>query len=146
MQRQESIGKWVSTLYRHMRIYLDKEFEQYHIGSGQIHVFLTLLNNDGINQEAASKLLNLDKATVGRAVERLISEGYVTRETDPEDHRAYNLHMTKKGRDIEPEIRKSLSKLSSILLSGFDQQEKDIVLKLLKKMYQNLLSAGSNSS
>jgi DNA-binding MarR family transcriptional regulator len=141
MEKQESIGKWVSTLSRHLRIYLDKEFEQYDISSGQIHVYMTLLNNDGINQEALANQLNLDKATISRAVEKLIKEGYVTRETNPEDHRAYNLHMTKKGKDIESEIRNSLRKVTVILLSDFKADEKEIALKLLKRMHKNLLSA-----
>jgi DNA-binding MarR family transcriptional regulator len=141
MKQQESIGKWISALYRHLQIQINKEFEQYRIGSGQIHVFMRLLNTDGVNQETIAKDLNLDKATVGRAVEVLINEGYVSREIDRTDHRAYNLHVTAKGRKIEPAIKKTLNKLTSTLLSDFNKAEKELALELLKRMHHNIISA-----
>ena len=140
MKKSESVGRWISALYRYTRIYIDKEFERFQIGSGQHHVLMVLYKNDGINQEAISKVLNLDKATIARAVNKLINHGYVQRTTDPKDHRAYILHVTHKGKKIEPEIKKTLSHISSILLTGFNQREKETALRLLKKMYQNMIS------
>ena len=137
---QESIGKWISTLYRYMQIYINKEFEQYKIGSGQFHVLLVLSRYDGINQESIAKTLHLDKATIARAVNKLIKVGYIKRAKDQKDHRAYILHLTKSGAQVVPKIRKSLAKLSMILLSDFSEKEKDLAFELLKKMYNNMTS------
>ena len=138
MKQQESIGKWISATFRYMKIYIDKELHEYNIGSSQFQVMLILDKNDGINQESISKIISLDKANVTRAVNKLEKEGYVRREVDPNDHRAYILHLTKKGKEPVPNIRKSLAKLSSKLLSEFSVQEQDMALKFLKRMYQNM--------
>ena len=138
MNRQESIGKWFSATYRYLQIYINKEFEQYKIGSGQFQILLALHKNQGINQESIANILNLDKATVGRAVAKLEQVGYVKRNTDPKDHRAYILYLTQSGKQLIPTIRKSLDKLSSILLSDFTPNERDTALNLLKKMYLNM--------
>ncbi len=140
MSQRESIGKWLSATYRHIQMNIKKEFEHYQIGSGQYQILVVLHKNDGINQETISKILNLDKATVGRAVGKLERKGYVKREKDPMDHRAYILHLTKKGKKLAPVIKKYLTKLSTILLSEFTPDEKEIALKLLKRMYQNITS------
>jgi DNA-binding MarR family transcriptional regulator len=140
MKQQESVGKWVSALYRHIQIKINKELDPYKMSSGVIHVYMTLLNNDGINQDSVAKKLDLDKATVGRAIEKLIKIGYVSRETDKIDHRAYNLHVTKKGKDIEIQVRKVLNSLTKTLLSDFNVREKDLALEFLKRMFYNLQS------
>ena len=143
MKQQESIGKWLSATHRYMKIYIDNEFKKYNIGSGQFQVLIILDKNDKINQESISKILNLDKANVTRAVNKLEKEGYVRREIDTHDHRAYILHLTQKGKNLVPKIRKSLTKLSSKLLSDFSGQEKDMTLNLLKRMYQNMTTMES---
>ena len=98
MKKQESIGKWISTLHRQIQIHINKDLEDYKIGIGQIQVLMVLYKNDGINQESISKILHLDKATIGRAVKKLMEHGYVRRDKDPNDKRAYILHITKKGK------------------------------------------------
>ena len=145
METRESIGKWISALYRHIQVYINKEFKQYNIGSGQFHVFMSLLKNDGIHQESISRSIHLDKANVTRAVNKLIDEGYVTKKVDPADKRAFILYVTPKARKIEREIRKNLAKLTSILLADFTNSEKEIALKLIKRMYQNMFSWEHNN-
>jgi DNA-binding MarR family transcriptional regulator len=133
-----SIGKWISVLYRHIHIYINKKLEKYNISSGQFPVMLVLLRNDKINQETIAENLNLDKATVGRAVVKLMKEGYVSRSRDPNDKRAYILRITAKGQELEPVIKKISSKVTTILFTDFQPDEKEIAFKLLKKMYMNL--------
>jgi DNA-binding MarR family transcriptional regulator len=120
------------------QIYINKELAQHDIGSSQYLVLLALNENDCVHQETLSKNLYLDKATITRSVTKLMKRGYVKREVDPEDRRAYILHITNKGRKLVPEIRKVLDQTSTIFLSGFSTQEKAAVLELLKRMHQNI--------
>lgn len=119
-------------------MHINKELSQYNIGSGQYLPLIVLINNEGINQEALAKMLHLDKATVARAISKLIEKGLVTRKVDPTDHRAYLLYITRKGKKMVTEIRKVLAHTSTILLSGFSSQDKKMALNLLRKMYQNM--------
>jgi DNA-binding MarR family transcriptional regulator len=139
MDSKESVGKWISTIYRQIRIFLDKELKPYNISSSQMLVLNAIYRNEGIHQEAISKLLNLDKANITRAINRLIDEDLVSREIDSNDKRAYLLHLTKKGKKLEPEIVKILKRTTSTLLKGFTAEERTIILNLLQKMYSNIL-------
>jgi DNA-binding MarR family transcriptional regulator len=138
MPKRESIGKWVSIIYRRSQIYIDKELAQYNLNSSQYLVLLMLDHTDDAHQETVSHELHLDKATITRAVIKLMKLGYVTREVDPSDKRAYVLKITKKGRKLVPEIRKVLDRTSRIFLSGFTTKETAVALELLKRMYQNI--------
>ena len=138
INQRESIGKWISVLYRHIHININKKLEKYNISSGQFPAMLVLIRNDKINQETIAENLNLDKATVARAVAKLMKEGYVSRSRDPNDKRAYILKLTTKGQELEPIIKKISSEVTTILLTDFQPDEKEIAFKLLKKMYQNI--------
>ena len=140
MQEQESIGRWISVLFRQLQVHINRQLEQYHISTGHMQILNVLFKNDGINQESLAKVLNYDKATIGRAVGRLEEEGYITREIDPNDKRAYNLHLTPKGKQIEPEIKRILRNLTTILLADFSKEEQEIAFEHLKRMYQNIIS------
>jgi DNA-binding MarR family transcriptional regulator len=140
IEKEESLGKLISCLYRYSQMYLGNELEQYHIGSGQFSFLKTLLHEDGIHQEDVAHLLKIDKATCTRAVKKLMKEGYTTRQKDAEDKRAYNLFLTEKAHSIECELETISSKWKALLLSGFEEDEKVLVMRFLTKMVKNASS------
>ena len=46
-----SIGRWVSVLYRYGQSFLDRELKMYSISSGQYIFLIILLKRDGMRQE-----------------------------------------------------------------------------------------------
>ncbi len=48
----------------------------------------------------------MDKATAARATKKLESTGYVYRQQDPGDKRAYRVFVTEKGRNLEEKMMK----------------------------------------
>jgi len=133
----ESIGRYLSCLYRHTRMYLDRQLRDYGLGYGSLSFLMTLFRNDGIHQEELSRILNIDKATTARAIKRLMSLGYVIRKQDPKDRRAYRLHLTEKGLSLKPILARTSAKWSQILTAEFAPEERTRVLELLKKMSHN---------
>lgn len=141
MKPYESIGKWISVLYRQGQTYITNELKPYRIGYGQFPYLNILFDRDGIHQEQMSKMLDTDKATTGRALKKLEDEGYVIRVRDINDRRAYKVFLTPRGQKMQPVIHKILSQWTYILSHGFSKEENDRVKQLLGRMYQNALDA-----
>ncbi|GAK60078.1 transcriptional regulator, MarR family [Candidatus Vecturithrix granuli] len=136
---QESLGRLIACLYHQARSYFEKELAPYDLGSGAMPVLKALLYHDGINQQELSEKLHVDKATTTRAIAKLIENGYVRREKDIEDHRAYRLFVTQKAQDIAPEIQRVLQSWTAILAEGLTEKEKEAALALLQHMRNNAL-------
>jgi len=136
-EHHESIGRYLSCLYRHTQIFFERELSDYGLGHGTFSFLMILSKNDGIHQEKLSRFLNIDKATTARAIKRLMLLGYVERKQDPKDRRAYRLHLTKKGLSLKPILARTSAKWSEILTAGFDSEERIRVLELLRKMSCN---------
>jgi DNA-binding MarR family transcriptional regulator len=138
-KQHESLGRLIACLYRQGRTYFERELAPLGLGSGALPVLIRLLHHDGMNQQELSEQLHVDKATTTRVITKLIKRGYVRREKDPADNRAYRLFVTPKARDIEPEIRKVLHSWTAILAEGMMPEEKESALALLKRMRDNAL-------
>jgi len=137
--KQESIGRWISLLYRQGQITIGHELSAFNIHRGQAFVLMMLFQEDGLNQEELARRLCVDKATSGRAIKKLEAEGYVDRLRDPNDKRAYRIQLTEKGRLVEPELTRIFRNWTSVLSQGFSEEEKEQALALLKQMYENAL-------
>jgi DNA-binding MarR family transcriptional regulator len=141
MKPEESIGRWVSLIHRQGQIYLGNELREFDIGSAQLPFLMVLYNQDGLSQKEMSKILHVDKATTGRDIKKLVESGYVIRKRDPMDRRTYKIFLTSKGRKIKPRIKKVLTKWTSVLSSDFTDKEYELILELMKRMYQNALES-----
>jgi DNA-binding MarR family transcriptional regulator len=116
---------------------MSKQLESYKIGSGQYIFLIALYKKDGISQEEISNYLKIDKATTAKSIRRLEKEGYVKRDIDSKDKRAYKVYLTQKAFDIKLIICNVLKKWSAVLSEGLSENEKGVVLDLLSRMSKN---------
>lgn len=138
MSNRPFIGKFVSFLYRYNQMYLDKELRPYNIGPGQFYLLMPLFQKDGVNQESLVQSINLDKANVTRAVQKLVKEGYVFQQRDTEDRRSYRIFLTEKGRAIEPGLKKIALEWENILLSNFNSDQTQTIVNSFEDMIKNV--------
>ncbi len=135
--QSRSINRWISILYRYGQSHISKQVGKFNIGSGQYVFLLALYKKDGISQEEISDHLKIDKATTAKAIRRLEKEGYIKRDINSEDRRAFKVFLTQKAFDIKPEIHSILRNWSDVLSGGFSEDEKKLVLELLGRMAKN---------
>ena len=133
----DALGSYISQIHRKSNVFITKRLSKYGIGSGQYMFLLKLYNQDGINQEALADSLFIDKGTTARAIKRLEEEGIVYRVKDKNDKRAYEIYLTDKAKDIKEEVLSILQEWESILTFNLTNEEKDEIIKILKKVSTN---------
>ncbi|WP_297135111.1 MarR family winged helix-turn-helix transcriptional regulator [Terrisporobacter sp.] len=134
----DNIGKYISQLYRRGGIFVTKEMEKYNIGQGQFMFLLELYIEDGRNQEELSKALKIDKGTTARAIKKLEKERYLIRYKDEKDKRSNKIYLTQKGRDVKENIFSVLDEWERKISEHLDESEKELMIKLLKKVCLNI--------
>lgn len=137
--KADSLGKYISLLYRYSQIYFNTALKRYQLGSGQYIFLLSLLENEGINQEQLAELVKIDKTTTARAVAKLVEAGYIARETSPHDRRAYILHTTGKTRAIEKELEECIDAWYDPMLEGLSNTEREQLHALLRHATNNVV-------
>ncbi|MBI9086724.1 MAG: MarR family transcriptional regulator [Desulfobacterales bacterium] len=136
-ENQLTFNRFVSMISRCGQIYFDRELAHLNIGSGQIRILRALDLSDGVNQEHIRLIFHLDKGTVAKSIKPLIREGYIRREKNLDDKRAYRIFLTDKGREIMPMLKQTVQNWAEVLTSGFTTREKEAANDLLSRMSQN---------
>jgi DNA-binding MarR family transcriptional regulator len=132
-----SVRKYISMLYRHGQSYMSKRLGYLNIGSGQYIFLTTLFKKAGISQEELSNELKIDKATTAKAIKKLEDEGYVVREIDSKDKRAYKLSLSPKGLEAIPLIQDAANDWEKIITSGLSEKEYQWAEEILSVMAKN---------
>jgi DNA-binding MarR family transcriptional regulator len=137
IKNKHSITRWISILYRYGQNHISRQLGSYGIGSGQYIFLLALYKKDGISQEEISDHLKIEKATTAKAMKRLEKEGYIKRNTDSGDKRAYKVFLTQKALDLKPVIHNLLKNWAEVLMADLTENEKETIYQLLEKMAKN---------
>lgn len=129
--------KYISILYRYGQSYITKRLEFLNIGSGQYVFLMTLYRKGIISQEELSNHLKIDKGTTAKALKKLEEDGYIVRNVDSRDKRAYCIHLTSKALDIIPLIQAASKDWETIITSGLQENESQRVEQVLRHMAEN---------
>lgn len=138
LDREQSLGRAVGIIHRHAMIYMDRELAALGLGRSTFLFMVTLFHDDGMRQEELTRELGINKGTTTRAVSKLEKLGYVRRERDPDDQRAYRVILTDKAMAIKAAFLDVLIEGTEVLARGFTQAERDQALGLLKRMGANM--------
>lgn len=141
--RRESLGHWISLLYRKRNIFFNRELRPLGLRAGEdrmlfgLHHLMVREGHQEVSQADVARFLGLDKGAVTRAMKKLESKGYVLRERSPRDAREYCLSLTEKALGAAAELRALRRKWTGALERGFSPEEKKTALSLLEKMAAN---------
>ncbi|MGE1065199.1 MarR family winged helix-turn-helix transcriptional regulator [Megasphaera paucivorans] len=134
----DTILRNIGALSRSIHSINDIYFKKYHLQRSQF-IFLTrICENPGINQISLSNMLKVDKATTTKAVQKLMAEGYVTKERNAFDKREWNLYPSEKARQVYIPIIAEENRDIAICFSGFNDVERQTACTLLERMTNNI--------
>ncbi len=143
---EQTLTRLTNNFYRCTQMYVNEVLKKYKLSSGTYPYLLTLYRIEGINQNQISKELNIDKAMSARAIKRLIELGYLRKEENREDSRAYNLFLTEKGKAIIPSVKADLRHWNEIVTKDLNKEERENVLDLLSKVLENAIGYKNTTS
>jgi DNA-binding MarR family transcriptional regulator len=84
--------------------------------------------------EAAACLNVHAQSTASRVVDRLVRDGYISRQEDPQDRRQKRLTLAPKGRSVVEEGEQIMSQRTIPMLDALDEAEREQFRRLLAKM------------
>jgi DNA-binding MarR family transcriptional regulator len=132
---------WLSmkSILRSARQIVNSELEPLNLTSAEGDVLFHLLaENDGLSQEKLAARLDIGKAAISRTVHSLADKGYVKREPQPGDARAYRVTLTEMAIDASARIEFAYNAVYEIVKRGIDDSEFQRLAVLLEKVAENL--------
>jgi MarR family transcriptional regulator for hemolysin len=126
---------------------LRKAFDRLAVGLGvtraQWKVLFKLTRKPGLRQVELADLLDLEPITLCRIVDRLEEAGLVERTRDPDDRRAWRLHVTAQAQPLIEKLQKVGASLIDQAFAGIDPKDIETTRKVLAQARENASRCGA---
>jgi DNA-binding MarR family transcriptional regulator len=136
---ERNFGFLVHDVARLMRVAYDRRARELGLTRSQWWVLNNLFRNQGITQSELADILEIEKASLGRLVDRLEVKGWVERRADPADRRAKRLHLTGEVQELMRGLRVLAAELRSDAMDGLQEPERQRFVDTLLVIKANLL-------
>ena len=100
--RESSAGYLANHMARVFARALSRRIEPLGLAPGQFMVLLELWQKDGVSQKSIVQSLDVEQATIANTLARMERDGLILRRSHPADARAQTIHLTRKGRALQP--------------------------------------------
>lgn len=132
-----NIGKKIRGITRNVKTFINQELKNYKISEGQFEYFIIIYENEGINQKDLASLMNVGKASVTKAIKKLLEEGLIERKVNEKDQRNYGLYISEKGKPYFEIFKHVSTEITETMLKDFSNKEIATLQNLLTKLHEN---------
>ena len=108
-------------------------FSPYDIRPVQLTALTVILHNDRLGQSALGKALDMKRANVVKLLDELQNRGLIERKLSAQDRRAFEVHLTPRGKKLTRELLAAHKKLEVDLAQSLGEEELAELVKLLRK-------------
>ncbi|UCD69531.1 MAG: MarR family transcriptional regulator [Betaproteobacteria bacterium] len=148
MQREDlsrNFGFILHDVARLLRATYDRRMKALGLTRSQWWVLTHLYRNDGVTQTELADMLEIEKPTLGRLLDRLESNGWIRREEHTDDRRAKRVFLTDEVEPAMKAMREAAAELRRDALAGLSREQQTKFVDTLLAVKANL-GGGENGS
>lgn len=95
---------WIHNISLNQQKYIKLKIGDHNLGHNMRYIIF-IYDNPNCSQEDLVNMFGQSKGNIAKILRKFEEDGYIKRETNPENRRKYMLNTTKKGNEIVPKIR-----------------------------------------
>jgi DNA-binding MarR family transcriptional regulator len=135
----EFMGTLIADVARLVRTAFDRRVRGLGLTRPQWLALTRLYRRPGASQSEFAEMMEVEKATAGRMIDRLEAKGWVERRAQNGDRRVKRLHLTPEARRVHKRIWHIAEANLDDALADLSAQEGAQLRKLLSRVKQNLV-------
>ena len=136
------IGYLINDVARMMRAAFDRRARQIGLTRPQWQVLSRLHRYPGITQSELAEMLEMERATAGRMIDRLERRGWLIRQADLADRRVNRLHLTAEADGIQAEMGRIATAFLDEAMAGLGGDERAVLTELMERVKTQLQFMG----
>jgi len=117
---------------------LRSNLQKHDISTAQWYLLRVLWEEEGLSQRELSDRVATTEPTTQSALLRMEKQGIIVRKKNAKDKRANTIHLTRKGRNLEPALISYAVDVNKIATTGMTKAEVKTFQKLINKIRGNL--------
>ena len=137
---ERHIGFLISDVARLMRTAFDRRVRGLGLTRSQWLVINRLHRRPGATQSELAEMLEVEKATAGRMVDRMEKKGWVVRRPDAADRRVNRLHLTAEADLLQLQLSQVADRTVDDALALLSPRERDRFSEAMRRVKRQLQS------
>jgi len=137
-KRLRTLGFLIKDVARLSTKHFERHATELGLTLAQCKVLVMLSRNEGVTQAKLAECSDTDPMTLVRIIDRMEGDGWIERRPDPNDRRAYQLHLEPGAAPVVEKILLLGDKARSESLAGFSNEERTQLVVLLERLHANL--------
>ena len=133
-----NFGFILNDVARLMRVAFDRRVKALGLTRSQWWVLNHLFRNNGATQSELADILEIEKATLGRLLDRMEAKGWIKREEHATDRRAKCVFLTDEVEPAVKTMRAAAADLRRDALANFDSNDRERFVDMLLAIKANL--------
>lgn len=125
---------------RTLRQAFERRIAQSGLTRTQWRMLAYLLRCEGVSQSELARLLDLERATIGQAIDRLEDQRLVERRPCPTDRRVWQVHLLPAAYDVVPLLRKEADWLHELTWKSLTDEDVAALKTMLDRIATNISS------
>src|SRR5436853_361231 len=135
---ERHIGFLISDIARLMRTAFDRRVRKLGLTRSQWLVINRLYREPGATQSELAEMLEVEKATAGRMVDRMEKKGWVVRRPDAADRRVNRLHLTAEADLLQVQLAQIADRTVDDALALLAPRERDQFAEWMRRVKRRL--------
>ena len=138
LNAETNAGFLIHDVSRLMRAWFDDRAQAMGLTRAQWRVLVHLAAREGINQKELAAILEIDTVTLGRHIDRLEKDSWLERRPDPNDRRAWLLHLLPAARPMLDQMEELAERTMALALKGVPDAQRAAFIDTLHQIKDNL--------
>ena len=126
---------------RLLQLEFDRRVKPLGVTRTQSRVLTSIYRSTGITQSELTEILDVQKAALGRMIDRLTEKGWLERRPDPKDRRVNRLHLTKEVAPLINTTRVIASEVRELAMNEIKANDRNLFVDTLTCMKKNLIKS-----
>ena len=128
------IGYAITDVSRLMRTVFERRVRASGLTRAQWLVIARLHRHPGLSQSQIADLLEIEKASAGRLIDRMQAKGWLHRERNPADRRSQLIVLSAEGSTLARRAQTAAKTMEQGLLRRLSRAERAMLIELLAKV------------
>jgi MarR family transcriptional regulator, transcriptional regulator for hemolysin len=128
----------IAIIARQLRNRFDQSVAKLGVTRAQWTLIAVVAHSPGSTQREIAEALDMTEASAGRLVDRLCTEGLLTRKARDADRRAYSVYLTKAAGPLVQTLDDIANLDEEAVFAGFTEADLQQLSVLLEQVYRNI--------
>lgn len=145
---ERTLGEMIQESSRMLSAVFEMETSPIPVPMPMLEVLFQLLVRPGQSQVSLARYVSMDASTMGRAVDRMISQELVERRRSDQDRRAWALFLTPEGEAVAERVQRIFQRIEGEVAGEMGKSDFEMIKWLLSRFLaaSNELYQDGNSS